>query len=155
MKKITTHFLAYSFAFCFGIGCSTTDSTRVPTAQETATDALINDGKPWIASGGTVTQDGGDVTNSFADFEISFTGTGYTSSGGGDVWPDGVNARWIFAGNDSEDASILIREDQVEVQIAVSKGQQLTLTFILLPAGAGGRSSGLDGNYFFDLKSGQ
>ena len=153
MSKLKYFLLFLIWAGFFGLGCSTTETPRVPTARETATDGLINDGKQWIAAGGTITQDGSDVTNSFADFEITFNGTSYTSSGGGDVWPDGVNAPWIFAGNDPEDASTIIREDEIEVQISVSKGQQLTLTFILLPVGSGGRSSGLNGNYFFDLKS--
>ena len=82
MQKLT-YFLIFSIAGgLFGVGCTTTETPRVPTAQETTTDAMINDGKPWIASGGTVIQDGNDVTNSFVDFEITFNGTAYTSSGG-------------------------------------------------------------------------
>ncbi len=153
--KSLTYFLIYFTAIGFFLTvCSPSEDPRVPTAREIATDAIINDGKPWITVGGTVTQDGSDVTDSFSDFEITFTGTGYTSSGGGDVWPDGVNARWIFPGNDAEDASTIIREDELDIQISATKGEQLTFTFTLLPVGSGGRSNGLDGNYFFDLKPG-
>ena len=154
MKKLAYFLIFISPAF-FWLGCSSTDEPRIPSAREIATDALINDSKSWTTIGGTVTQDGSDVTNSYADFAITFNGTAYSSTGGGDVWPDGVNAPWSFVGNDPEDASTIMRGDQLEVLISVTKGQQLTLTFNLLPVGSGGRSSRLDGNYFFDLKSGQ
>ena len=70
--------------------------------------------------------DGSDVTESFANFEIIFTSETYTSSGGGDVWPDGTGVQWIFKGEDPNNASTIIRIDQVEVLIVVTKGDQST-----------------------------
>lgn len=130
------------------VGCKSDD----PTARETTTDALINDGKAWTIDGGMVTLDGNDVSDSFVGFEIMFSGTTYASSNGGDVWPDAINATWIYKGTDVNVASTILRVDQVEVQIVVTKGSQLIMTFTVTDTS--GRVSGLSGNYNFDLKSG-
>ena len=130
------------------VGCKSDD----PTARETTTNALINDGKAWTIDGGMVTLDGTTVTDSFVGFEITFTGTTYSSSNGGDVWPDATNAPWTYKGTDEANASTIIRADQVEVQIVVIKGSQLTMTFTVIDPD--GRRQGLIGNYIFDLKSG-
>jgi hypothetical protein len=123
-----------------------------PTAWDTTTDALINDSKSWTIDGGMITLDGADVSNSFENFRITFTGTTYSSSGGGDAWPDATNVAWTYNGSDSNNASAIIRGDLVEVQIVVTKGSQLTMTFTVTDPGA--RRAGLSGFYIFDLKSG-
>jgi hypothetical protein len=146
-KFISAALLSITFVI-FVSGCKDDD----PTSRDIATDALINDSKPWIINGGTVTLDGNDVSDSFVGFEIMFTGTTYTSSNGGDVWPDGTNATWMYKGTDENVASTIIRGDQVEVQIIVTKGSQLIMTFTVTDTS--GRISGLSGNYSFDLKSG-
>jgi hypothetical protein len=138
----------FSISICFLDGCNNDD----PSAWETTTDALINDSKAWTLVGGMVSMDGSEVTDSFVGFQITFTGTTYSSSNGGDVWPDATNAAWTFKGTDDSDASTIIRSDQVEVQIIVSKGDQLTMTFTVSEPGA--RTNGLTGYYTFELKSG-
>jgi len=148
MKKLICLVIISISIGIFLDGCKDDD----PTARETTTDALINDNKAWTIDGGTITLDGSDVSDSFTGFQITFTGTTYTSSNGGDIWPDGVNVTWIFDGTDQADASTIIRADQVEVQIQVTKGSQLIMTFTVTDTGA--RRSGLSGNYTFDLKSG-
>lgn len=132
----------------FLVGCKDDD----PTIRETTTDALINNNKPWIISGGSVTLDGDDVSNSFEGFEISFAQTTYTSSNGGDIWPEAIDAPWSFKGTDEGDASTIIRSDQIEVQIVVTKESQLLLTFTFYDVN--GRINGISGNYIFDLRSG-
>jgi hypothetical protein len=148
MKKLICLVIIFISFGVFLDGCKEDD----PTAQAITTDALINDSKAWTIAGGTVTLDGGDVTDSFSNFQITFTGTTYSSSGGGDVWPDATNAAWTYDGTDVADASTIIPASQVEVQIVVTKGSQLSLTFTVTDAGA--RRNGLSGNYTFELKSG-
>ena len=130
------------------VGCKDDD----PTARDITTDALINDNKTWTIDGGSATLDGDDVTQSFEGFEISFNATTYTSFNGGDIWPDATNVPWSYKGTDANVATTIIRADQVEVQIVVTKGNQLIMTFTVTDPG--GRSEGLVGNYTFDLKSG-
>lgn len=155
MNKITYLFIQLTFVAILLvagglliIGCESDD----PTARETTSDALINDGKAWTIDGGMVTLDGTEVTDSFVGFEITFTGTTYSSSNGGDVWPDAVNAPWTYKGTDEANASTIIRADQVEVEIVVTKGSQLTITFTVIDPN--GRTQGLTGSYIFNLNSG-
>ena len=67
------------------------------------------------------------------------------------MWPDTTNATWMYKGTDVSDASTVIRVDQVEVQVIVTKGSQLIMTFTVTDTG--GRVSGLSGSYSFNLKS--
>ncbi len=127
------------------------DDDSGPSVQDTTTDALVNDGASWVIAGGRIIKDEVDVTDNFPDFEISFSGTTYSSSGGGGVWPEATSASWSYANSDPNDASEIIRADGIEVRIVVSKGTELTMDFRVTESS--GRASGLEGNYTFELPS--
>ena len=147
MKKITCLIIFSIVTGFFFIGCE----DPPPSAWDNTINALINDGKAWKVDGGMVSMDGSDVTESFANFEIIFTNETYSSTGGGDVWPDGTGVQWIFKGEDPNNASTIIRIDQVQVLIVVTKGDQLNMDFTVPEPGM--KTKGLSGNYNFNLKS--
>ncbi len=130
------------------VGLIPPDDTLPPTQQETFTNTLTS--SSWnIGQDGTVTRDNVDVTDQFAEFVVSFKDDfTYTSSGGGDLWPDG-SGTWQFA---SESGISQIIVGGVEMSVNLASGQ-LNLSFnIADPEGAiQGRVANLTGEYIIIL----
>jgi len=111
-------------------------------------EAFVEDltSSPWnVGENGTVTRDNVDVSDQFVAFVLTFNEDfTYTSTGGGDLWPDGSGS-WQFVSNTGI-GEILV--GGVEMSAVVS-ASQLALSFnIADPEGAvTGRVADLTGGY--------
>jgi len=162
MRKILNLFAAITLigGLIFFSSCGDDDDDTVsppnpPTAQEEVAMSLA-DGSPWTPDTNTnaITLEGEDRTADFQNFTITFTETTYTSSGGGEVWPDASGANWTFVGEDGSQADQIVRPDGVEVDVSVS-ADQLILTFTIDDEGnPGGRTTGIGGEWTLRLDSG-
>ena len=119
-----------------------------PTEEERITK-LLSEGQWKPATGNWVTADGVSVVELFSDFTITFTETGYTTTGTTPVWPR--TDTWSFKPGST---SVLIRDsDKVEVAIETLDERNLKLslswsqdTFI-----EGGRTKSVKGKHEFTL----
>jgi hypothetical protein len=104
----------------------------------------------WKAS--SVQVDGTDITDQYTDFTITFfksgstkemvaTNPGYAFYAGTDVWD--------FAAS-SKATKIIRSSDGIEMNVQVTQSN-LTLTFNVPVTSAGGRVSGMSGNFTFNL----
>ena len=120
------------------------DQDLPPTQQETFTDNLT--AGAWnVGQNGTVTRDNVDVSDQFTQFVLTFKNDfTYTSSGGGDLWPDETGS-WQFV-SDTGIGQILVGGVEMSVTVSAS---QLTLIFTISdPEGAiSGRVADLTGEY--------
>ena len=127
-------------------GGSDDPGTTDPTAQDTATDNLVN-GSPWNLT--SASGPNGDVTADYAGTTITFTETGYTVSGlpaEENPWTGAANGNWSLSSSDTNVANSITRADGVEVSVNVS-ASNLTLQFTI--AAAGGRTQGIEGDWTF------
>ena len=119
-----------------------------PTEEERITQLLASG--QWVpATGNWVVVDGVSVAELFTDFKITFTETGYTTTGTTPVWPR--NDTWKFK---SGSTSILIRDsDQLEVAIENldERNLKLSLTWNQETFIEGGRTVSVKGKHEFTL----
>lgn len=120
------------------------DPQPEPTQAEIVTGILTKSKWPLTS----VTVEGENAIDLFKDFSITFSATGYTTSGTTPVWAR--TGTWTFV--DATTANKFKREDNVEVTIeSISESQlKLTLTWDKTTY-AGGRSNSLKGKHEFVL----
>lgn len=121
MKQLDKIFLLLSF---FGLfltsfsGCKKEDPL-----PETERITQILTEKIWAIQ--TVTVDDTDQSTIYSGIQLSFTATGYTSTGGKAVWP--ASDTWSFT---DETAKTIKRGDGVEVSIIGINSSVLVMEFI-------------------------
>ena len=111
MTKISM--VAILLAAAFISGCD-----DGPSAAEKVEGLLLS--VAWIKP--IVTVDGIDQSNLYQDFNITFTKTNYTTSGGSPLWPS--TGTWTFK---DESATVMILDGTREVQINEITGANLEL----------------------------
>ncbi len=121
-----------------------------PTEEELQISKLA---KQWQPSGGQfVLLDNKDVSSAFQNFTLSFDSKkGFsTTQGNSSVWP--ASGTYEFDQiNDIPDLNRLIRSDGVFINIIKLTDENLKITFYYNGSLAGGRITGLSGEYIFDL----
>jgi hypothetical protein len=140
------------FLFLSGLiflpGCkSGGDPEPEPTEEERVTKLLT--ASQWAPSTGNwVVVDGVSVAELFTDFKITFTSTGYTTTGTTPVWPR--TGTWKFKTGSTK---IFVRDaDQVEVTIETLDDKNLKLTLLWdKETTEPGRSSSIRGKHEFNL----
>lgn len=114
------------------------------TETERVTKLLTNG--TWSLS--SVLVDDTDASELFEDFSITFTKTGYTTTGTTPVWER--NGMWSFVNADSP--TQFIREDDVVVTIASIEEKMLTLELLWTTQTiSGGRQLSIKGKHVFVL----
>ncbi len=118
------------------------DPAPTVSAQDQVKAQLV--ANPWKLQ--SVSVDGVDQTSVYQGFAITFTGSGYTTSKGGAVWP--ASGTWTFA---STDGTAIKRDDGLDVQILVTATLlKMTLTWTKTTLG-GGRIESLKGQHVFTM----
>ena len=119
-----------------------------PTEEERITKILTSG--QWLpATGNWVTAGGTSVVELFTDFKITFTETGYTTTGTTPVWPR--TDTWSFKPGST---TVLIRSsDKIEVTIESIDERSLRLSLIWNQDTfvEGGRQSSIKGKHEFNL----
>lgn len=100
--------------------CKDDEGQPAPTAQEEATAKLTS--SPWKLD--RVTVDGINQTDVYKNLTVSFTGSAFSSTNGGVVWP--ANGSWTFQ---NQEATLIKRSDDVEITIQTLTDQSLMLSF--------------------------
>jgi len=119
------------------------------TAVEKATALLTADGGKWNPAplGDWVTVEGVNVTDLFKDFSITFTATGYTTSGTSPVWAR--TDTWSF--KDDTATTMIRKSDSKEVTVDVTETTlKLTVTWDQTTY-EGGRTQSINGKHEFNL----
>jgi hypothetical protein len=119
-----------------------------PTEQEKVTAKLIaNVWKP-AGTAGWVTIDGFDAAELFTNFTITFTKTGYTTTGTTPVWPR--SGTWKFL---TGSTTVLVRDiDNLQVTINDLTDTNLKLTlYWATTTDDGGRQHSLAGTHVFNF----
>src|SRR6478736_1820847 len=129
MKHIQPLFFLFALVLIVSISCKKDDPGVDPvvpvtpepeqTAAQKATTLLTANGGKWnpAALSNWVTVEGVNVTDLFKDFSITFTATGYTTSGTTPVWSR--SDTWSFKDNTG---TVFIRKsDGKEVTITVTE----------------------------------
>jgi hypothetical protein len=121
-------------------GCS--DDKKI-SRQEEVTAALTSG--TWKVN--TVAVGGVDKTSTYKDLSLTFTGTSFTSTNGGVIWP----ASGTFTFTDAN-ASSIKRNDNLEVQIqeATTASLKLGLTWTKTTLGSG-RVESTSGQHVFSF----
>lgn len=151
MKKLYKPFLMFAlFVLITACGGDDGPGTPPPTEAELRTEILTAGTGKWnIPAAGAVTIGEGantiDATNLFENFSITFTQTGYTTTGDTPVWAR--SGTWSFT-NDA--GTVFKREDNVEVTIIeISKtAMKLSLQWNQTTY-EDGRSNSLAGKHVF------
>jgi hypothetical protein len=120
-----------------------------PTEAEKVTTLLTATGGKWNPAplANWVMVEGVNVSDLFKDFTISFTATGFTTSGTTPVWPR--TDTWHFK---DETAKILIRDsDKKEVTIESVNATTLRITLTWDKTTYGGRTTSISGKHEFNL----
>ena len=114
-----------------------------PTEAEKVTAILTGGTGRWALA--SVVVEGENAAELFRDFSITFTSTGYTTTGTTPVWKR--SGTWTFT---DATATKFKRDDNVEVTIESISETQLKLTLIQAQqVTEGGRSTALRGKHEF------
>jgi hypothetical protein len=125
-------------------GLSSCDDTPPKTAQELVTEQLT--AGPWRLE--TVTIEGEDGAQLFQNFGLTFTETGYTSTGTTPVWKRA--GTWTFL---NEEATRINRDNEVDIDIVSIDDTTLKLTLTWnQETFEGGRTKSLRGKHEFTLR---
>jgi hypothetical protein len=138
---------AFALLLTVSVSCKKDDPQL--TEPERVTALLTSNGGKWNPSAlsNWVMVEGINVTELFKDFTISFTATGYTTTGTTPVWPR--SGTWHFK---DETAKILIRDsDNKEVSIENIDETTLRITLTWDQNTYGGRTSSISGKHEFNL----
>ena len=128
-----------------------------PTAEEIMTEALTTGGGSWgLGAGSTVVVTKGtnqiDVTEDlFNGFSITFSETGYTTTGTSPVWAR--TDSWLFKSN--TEGTVLIRNSdgkEVTIKSISATELQLELYWDQNTNEEGGRTQSTMGTHLFTLK---
>jgi hypothetical protein len=152
MRRIFTLVsLLLIFLLCILSGCkhSSEEPVPEPTAKEKATGLLTGKGGKWNPAplSNWVMVEGVNVAELFQNFTISFTSTGFTTSGTSPVWPR--SGTWHFK---DETAKVFIRDsDNKEITIESLDENSLRLTLMWEQGTTSGRSLSVAGKHEFIL----
>ncbi len=144
----STSILFFLFGFLFLSSCKKGGDPEPEVTEEQRVTTLLTSGQWAPATGNWVTVDGVSVAELFTDFKITFTSTGYTTTGTTPVWPR--SGTWKFKTGSTK---IFIRDaDQVEVTIENLDDKNLKLTLMWnQETTAPGRMSSIKGKHEFNL----
>jgi hypothetical protein len=124
--------------------CGRDPDPVVPELTEAEKVATLLTAGRWPLT--SVTVEGEDAAAIFKDFSITFTNTGYTTTGTTPVWKR--SGTWAFT---DESATKFMRDDNVEVTINAIDGQSLKLTLQWNETLYGGKGNALRGKHEFVL----
>jgi len=119
------------------------------TEKEKVTALLTSDGGRWkpAALSNWVMVEGINVSDLFKNFTITFTASGYTTSGTSPVWPR--SGTWQFK---DDAAKVFIRDsDKKEVTIESISETTLRITLVWDQTTYGGRGQSTKGKHEFNL----
>ena len=120
------------------------DPPPVKTEAQLQTEKLVG---TWVLDAGTnvVTLDGNDVSADWTSFTLTLGDKTYqtTNAAFAEVWP--ASGTWAYGA----DVSKMVRDDGVEISIAVTEDTSLQMQFDYTDAG--GRLNGIAGNWIFKL----
>jgi hypothetical protein len=132
-------FLLIPFLFC-----SCDEEAKPKTKAEAAIELLCKG--DWHVS--SIQVDGFDRSDLFENFSLTFTKTGYTTTGTTPVWPR--TGAWSFTNSDEPDQ--FMREDEVKVDIISLEEDSLTLELTWTKQTiVGGRLQSIKGKHVFVL----
>ncbi len=151
MKTVKVfHFLCFLVlgSFLFLSNCKKKDDPEPEPTEEEKVITKLAAGQWAPATGNWVTVDGVSVVELFADFKITFTNSGYTTTGTSPVWPR--TGTWKFKTGSTK---IFIRDaDQIEVTIETLDDKNLKLSLMWnKETTEPGRSSSIKGKHEFTL----
>lgn len=150
--KLFPSLIAVLFAMLIITSCKKSkkeDPEPELTAKEKAVQLMTANGGKWSPAplSNWVTVEGVNVTDLFKDFSITFTATGYTTSGTSPVWPR-IDT-WHF--KDDTATSFIRDSDGKEVTITISETtMKIVLTWDKGPT-YGGRPQSINGKHEFNL----
>lgn len=142
--KIKISFLAAVFAMgVLNYSCKPDDPP--PKTDEEINTELLS--KIWVPSSGSnaITVASNDVSDLWSGFVLTL-GDGTYSTTGADaaqIWP--TSGTWTFK---TDDANTLVRDDGIEIAISVT---ETTLVMKFNYSASGGRLSGIDGDWVFNM----
>lgn len=114
------------------------------TDEQLQTEKLVG---TWVLDAGAnvVTLDGNDVSADWTSFTLTLGDKTYqtTNAAFAEVWP--ASGTWAYGA----DVSKMVRDDGVEISIAVTEDTSLQMQFDYTDAG--GRLNGIAGNWIFKL----
>lgn len=149
MEKSLKYLLIVAIAVLGACGGSDPEPEPEPTEQEKVTALLTGGTGKWnpAAVSNWVTVDGVNASELFENFTITFTATGYTTTGTTPVWPR--NGTWKFK---DANATVLIREsDNKEVTIQSVNETTLRISLVWDETTYGGRNTSIGGTHEFTL----
>ena len=147
LNSIATRFCVSVLALLsIGFLSSCGSSSDAPTISKQDQVKAILTASTWKVN--TVSVDGVDKTITYKDLGLTFTDTGFTSVGGGAIWP--ASGSWTFT---TAAATAIKRDDGLEVTIqeATATSLKLGLTWNKTTL-APGRSQSLSGAHVFSFK---
>ena len=151
MKRNIQFLLAGILFLCLACGGSNSDPDPEPepTPQQKTTALLTGGTGKWNPAtlSNWVTVEGVNAVELFKDFTITFTATGYTTTGTTPVWPR--SGTWRFK---DQSSTVLIREsDNKEVTIESINEITLRITLTWDETTYGGKTTSLGGKHEFNL----
>ena len=151
MKKLKINALALLLGLVILSGCK--DDAPAPPSEESVRTGLL--AKSWSVgtSANAVTLDTADEIANWPGFSVNFSADGtYTASnvsvGREVVWP--ATGKWAYKGTTGADLNTIIREDGVNINIAIS---ETTLQMTFNYTESGGRTDGTEGDWVFNMNN--
>jgi hypothetical protein len=151
IKRQQLIFFVIALTFIISSSCKKDKEIPEPelTAAQKATDLLTANGGKWNPAplSNWVTVEGVNITDLFKDFSITFTATGYTTSGTTPVWAR--SDTWSFK---DDTGTIMVRKsDSKEVTVEVTETSlKLIMTWDQVTY-EGGRIKSINGKHEFNL----
>lgn len=145
MKKITIQFVqvlsVLSILFLSGCGSKSDPIPAVET--DAAKNTKLLTAGTWSVQ--TVLVDGVDKTIVYKDLKLTFTATGFTSTGGGSVWP--ATGTWKFA---DDTGKVITRGDGLSINLTEVSSTKLVLALTWTKTTLdGGRVESVAGQHVF------
>ena len=144
MKKITlkSTLILFASVLLFASGCSKSDPTPAAETDAMKNTKLLTTGT-WNIQ--TVQVDGMDKTIVYKNLKLTFTSTGFTSTGGGSVWP--TTGTWKFA---DDTGKVITRGDGLSINTTEISATKLVLTLTWTKTTLdGGRIESIAGSHVF------
>jgi hypothetical protein len=151
IKRQQLIFFVIALTFIISSSCKKDKEIPEPelTAAQKATDLLTANGGKWNPAplSNWVTVEGVNITDLFKDFSITFTATGYTTSGTTPVWSR--SDTWSFK---DDTGTVMVRKsDSKEVTVEVTETSlKLIMTWDQVTY-EGGRAMSINGKHEFSL----
>lgn len=128
-----------TWAVLFAAGCGSD-----PEPETTRVRNILTAGE-WSVN--NVSVNSTDQTDVYKNLKVTFTPTGYTSSGGAPLWP--ASGQWSFSDDTGRKIS---RSDNIELTITEITDKQLTFTMPYSSTTFGpGRSASISGNHIIKM----